>query len=377
MSQENISSLMQDLTKLTDAELKAYARKLSFDISKYHNFQLTKKIQLNSAYGAMGNQYFRFFDIRLAEAVTLSGQLVIQWIANEINKYLNGLLKTEGNDFVIAIDTDSIYLNLKDLVDAVYKDKLPDDKSKVVDFLDKVANEKIQAVIDKSCKELKDYLNARSQKMQMKRESIADKAIWTAKKRYILNVYDVEGVRYETPKLKLQGIEAVKSSTPEVCRQKIKDAIKIILTKSQKDLHEYIDKFKTEFKSLSPEQIAFPRGCNGLSTYSDVSTIYKKATPIHVRGALLYNRIIKDKKLDKKYPSINEGDKIKFIYLKEPNPIQENVITMTEEGLPTELNLHKYIDHELQFEKTFLDPLKIILDSINWSTKKQMSFDDL
>jgi DNA polymerase elongation subunit (family B) len=369
--------MIQDLSKLSDAELKAYARKLSFDISKYHNFQLTKKIQLNSAYGAMGNQYFRFYDIRLAEAVTLSGQLVIQWLAKDINKYLNGLLKTESVDYVIAIDTDSIYLNLKNLVTQVYKDGLPSDKSRVVDFLDKVAETKIQSVIDKSCKELREYLNARSQKMQMKRESIADKAIWTAKKRYILNVYDVEGVRYETPKLKIQGIEAVKSSTPEVCRQKIKDAIKLILTKTQSDLYKYIDDFKEQFKSLPPETVAFPRGCNGISTYSDNKLIYKKGTPIHVRGALVYNRLIKDKKLDKKYPCIHEGDKIKFLYLREPNPAQENVITMSEEGLPQELNLHKYVDYDLQFEKTFVDPLKIILDAINWTTKKQMSFDDL
>ncbi|CAB4141211.1 DNA polymerase subunit B [uncultured Caudovirales phage] len=368
---------MIDLTKLSDLELKAYAKKLSFDISKYHNFQLTKKIQLNSAYGAMGNQYFRFYDIRLAEAVTLSGQLVIQWIARDINKYLNNMLKSKDVDYVIAIDTDSIYLNLRDLVYTIYKDKLPDDKLKIVDLLDRFSEEKLQAIIDKSCTDLKTYLNARSQKMQMKRESIADKAIWTAKKRYILNVYDNEGVRFDSPKLKLQGIEAIKSSTPEVCRQKIKDAINVILTKSQKDLHKYIDDFKTEFKKLSPESVAFPRGCNGLSTYADSQTIYKKGTPIHVRGALVYNYLIKSKKLDKKYPCIQDGDKIKFLYMKEPNHIHENVITMSDSGLPVELNLHKYVDYELQFEKTFLDPLKIILDSIKWTTKKQISFDDL
>jgi DNA polymerase elongation subunit (family B) len=325
----------------------------------------------------MGNQYFRFYDIRLAEAVTLSGQLVIQWLAKDINAYLNGLLKTKSVDYVIAIDTDSIYLNLKNLVTTAYGDKLPDDKIKIVDFLDKVANTKIQSIIDKSCKDLREYLNSRSQKMQMKRESIADKAIWTAKKRYILNVYDNEGVRYETPKLKIQGIEAVKSSTPEVCRQKIKDAINIILTKSQTELHQYVDGFKSEFKSLSPETVAFPRGCNGISTYADGKTIYGKGTPIHVRGALVYNKLIKEKKLEKKYPCIQEGDKIKFLYLRTPNHIQQNVITMSENGLPQELNLHKYVDYELQFEKTFLDPLKFILDAINWSAKKTMSFDDL
>jgi DNA polymerase elongation subunit (family B) len=368
---------MIDLTKMSDQELRAYSRKLTFDVSKYHNFQLTKKIQLNSAYGAMGNQFFRFYDIRLAEAVTLSGQLVIQWISRDINKYINSLLKSNGVDYVIAIDTDSIYLNLRDLVYAIYNNKLPDDKSKIVDLLDKISEDKIQKVIDKSCNEIKTYLNSRSQKMQMKRESIADKAIWTAKKRYILNVYDNEGVRFDSPKLKLQGIEAIKSSTPEVCRQKIKDAINVILTKSQKELHKYIDDFKTEFIKLDPESVAFPRGCNGLTTYSDPKIIYKKATPIHVRGALVYNHLIKKMKLDKKYHCIQDGDKIKFLYLREPNHIQENVITISDDGLPAELNLHKYVDYELQFEKTFLDPLKIILDAIKWSATKQMSFDDL
>lgn len=368
---------MEDLKKLTDEELRAYERKLTFAISKYHNFQLTKKIQLNSAYGAMGNQYFRFYDIRLAEAVTLSGQLVIQWIARDLNNYLNTILKSGGVDYVVAIDTDSIYLNLKGLVAAIYGDSIPSDKSKIVDFLDKVANEKLQAVIDRSCKRLQKYLNARSQKMQMKRESIADKAIWTAKKRYILNVYDVEGVRYEEPKLKLQGIEAVKSSTPEVCRQKIKDAIKIILTLSQAELHRYIEEFRCDFRKMLPEDVAFPRGCNGLSTYADTKSSYKKGTPIHVRGALVHNRLIADAKLEKKYPLIGEGDKIKFLYLKEPNHIHENVITMGDGGLPSELNLHRYVDYDTQFDKTFLSPLKIILDAIQWSTKKQISFDDL
>lgn len=368
---------MKDLTNMSDVELKAYEKKLVFDISKYHNFQLTKKIQLNSAYGAMGNQFFRFYDIRLAEAVTLSGQLVIQWLSRDLNSYLNSLLKTESYDYVIAIDTDSIYLNLQKLVQTIYKNKPPEDKSKIVDLLDKVSEEKLQNVIDKSCLELKKYLNSRSQKMQMKRESIADKAIWTAKKRYILNVYDIEGVRFDTPKLKLQGIEAVKSSTPEVCRQKIKDAINIILTKTQKELHNYIDEFKEEFKKMNPEYVAFPRGCNGISTYTDYKRTYKKGTPIHVRGALVYNRLIKEKNLDKKYRCIQDGDKIKFIYLREPNSIQENVITMSDDGLPIELDLHKYVDYELQFEKTFLDPLRFILDAIKWTTKQQMSFDDL
>lgn len=365
-----------ELSKLSDSELKSYARKLSFDIAKYHNYQLTKKIQLNSAYGAMGSEYFRFFDIRLATAVTCSGQLVIQWLAQDINQYLNTLLKTENVDYIIAMDTDSLYIDVNKIVKLIFKE-LPEDKNKVINALDKFAEDKLQKVIDKSCLNLKEYLNAYSQKMVMKRESIADKGLWTAKKRYILHVYDSEGVRYEQPKLKIQGIEAIKSSTPEVCRKKIKEAIKIIITKNQEDLHTYIKEFKKEFKTLKPEIVAFPRGCNGLSDYHDSYAIFKKGTPMHVRGALVYNKMLKDYKLEKQYPCIEDGDKIKFLYLKEPNPTRGHVLAMTDSGLPQEFEIEKYVNYDLQFEKTFLDPLRIILNAIGWTTEKQHTLDDI
>lgn len=361
---------MTDLSKLSDAELKNEARRLSFDIAKYHNYQLTKKVQLNSAYGAMGNQYFRFYDIRLAEAVTLSGQMVIQWLARDLNAYLNNLLKSDSVDYVIASDTDSIYITLDALVKQVYK-KVPDDKVKVVDLLDKFSEEKLQAVIDKSAKNIKEYFNSFAQKMVMKRESIADKAIWTAKKRYMMNVFDSEGVRYETPKLKIQGIEAIKSSTPEVCRQKIKDAVKIIMTKTQSDLHKYIADFKKEFQTLPPETVAAPRGLN---TFDKEQT---KGMSIHAKGAVVYNELLKKHKLTKKYPQIEEGDKVRFLYLKLPNHMHSHVISLTEEGLPKELNVDKYIDYNVQFEKTFLDPLRIILEAINWTTEKVYTLDDI
>jgi len=365
-----------DLTTMSDQELETYATKLTFDISKYHNFQLTKKIQLNSAYGAMGNQYFRFYDIRLAEAVTLSGQLVIQWIAKDVNFYLNRLLKTDSIEYVFYIDTDSIYVCLENLVDKIYPNSSLVEKQKIVSALDKFCEDKIQSVIDESCKRLKQYLNCRSQKMQMKREAIADRGIWTAKKRYILNVYDNEGVRYEPSLLKIQGIEAIKSSTPEVCRSKISEAIKIMLNGTELDLQKFVKIFREEFETLNPEDIAFPRGCNGISKYSDYTTIYKSGTPAHTKGAIIYNRLLVEHDLTKRYESIQDGDKIKFIYLREPNPARDSVISVLD-VLPKELNLHKYINYETQFEKSFLDPLKYILDAIQWKAKKTASFADL
>jgi DNA polymerase elongation subunit (family B) len=342
---------------------------LEKDISKFNNIQMARKIQLNSAYGAIGNQYFRYFKLANAEAITLSGQVSIRWIENKVNEYLNTLLKTEDVDYVIASDTDSIYLNLGPLVTKFFSNRI-DDKAAIVSILNKVCQDKLEPFITESYEELAEYLSTYDQKMIMKRENIADRGIWTAKKRYILNVWDSEGVRYTEPKLKIMGIEAVKSSTPAVCRKKIKEALKIIMTQTEEDLIEFVTEFKSEFYQMPPEDVAFPRGVNGLTKWSDPVTLYRKSCPINVRGALVYNHQLKKHKLTYKYPLIQEGEKIKYLYLKTPNTVGQNVISFIS-NFPTEVNVHKNIDYKLQFQKSFLDPLKIILDTIGWKTEKQ------
>jgi DNA polymerase elongation subunit (family B) len=340
------------------------------DISKYKNLQMAKKIALNSAYGAIANKYFRFYDKRIAESITIAGQLAIRWVSDRLNLYLQKLLKTK-KDYVIAVDTDSCYLNLEDLVNKFFKDK---SKDQIIDLLDKICKEELQKIINASYEDMADYLNSYSQKMIMKREAIADRGIWTAKKRYMLNVYDSEGVRYTEPKMKIMGIEAIKSSTPKFCRDKIKEAIKIIMTSDQQTLQDYIDSVKTIFLTLPPEDIAFPRGVNNLSTYSSNITLYTKGTPIHVRGSLIYNNLLKKHDLLKSYTQIYEGDKIKFLYLREPNPIRENIISFNS-VLPKEFDLHQYIDYNLQFQKTFVEPISTILDAISWSSEKKSTLD--
>jgi DNA polymerase elongation subunit (family B) len=276
-------------------------------------------------------------------------------------------------DYVIASDTDSIYLNMGPVVERVFKGREKTTES-IVSFLDKVASMELEKYIESSYQELADYVNAYEQKMQMKRENIADRGIWTAKKRYILNVWDSEGVRYEEPKLKMMGIEAVKSSTPAPCRKMIKDALKLMMSGTEDEVIDFIENARKEFKSLPPEQISFPRSASDVQKYKSSSDIYIKGTPIHVRGALLFNHYIKQNKLTNKYSLIQNGEKIKFIYLKKPNTIHENIISFIQE-FPKELNLDKYIDYELQFEKAFLEPLKIILDSIGWSVEKTVNLD--
>jgi DNA polymerase elongation subunit (family B) len=337
--------------------------KLKKTISKFNNIQMAKKISLNSAYGAIGNDWFRYYNILVAEAITTSGQFAIRHIERCLNGYLNKILETNGEDYIIASDTDSVYICFDKLVGKVFKGET--DKSKIVDFLDKVATDKIEPFIDKSYQELADYVNAYEQKMQMKREVIADKGIWTAKKRYILNAHDIEGVRYKEPKLKIMGVEAVKSSTPAPCREKIKEALVIIMNEDSKVLNNFIQDFRKEFMQLQPDVVAYPRSVNGLNKWTESHNLFKKGAPIHCKGAILYNHLLKEKKLQGKYPYIQEGDKIKFLHMKVPNTYQSTSISFMTK-LPEELNLHSIIDYDMQFEKSFIEPLKFITGIIQW-----------
>lgn len=350
---------------------------LEKSISRYHNLQFAKKIQLNSAYGALGNQYFRWFDLKHAEAITMSGQLAIKWIESRMNVFMNKMMSTKNRDYVIASDTDSIYMVMDDLVTTIFGSELEvktnEKYIEIVRALDKFIEAKIEPYIEKSYQELSTMMNAYSQKMKMKRESIANKGIWTAKKKYILNVLNSEGVEYSEPKLKMMGIEAVRSSTPGVCRDRIKKALDIIMNKDETTLIKFVEEFRSEFMRMPYEDIAFPRGCKGMMEYHDSSTVYRKSTPIHVRGALLYNKMIKDNNITT-VEKIKDGDKIKFCYLTLPNPIRENVIS-TLGVLPKQFALEKYIDYNTQFQKSFIDPIENILNIIGWSYEKKNTID--
>ena len=340
------------------------------DVSRYNNIQMARKISLNSAYGAIGNEWFRYYDLRIAEGITTSGQLSIRWIEKSLNLYLNKLLKTKGEDYVIASDTDSVYITFDKLVDKVLKKRTDESedsyRGRAVDFLDTVAKEKVEPFIDRSYQALASYVSAYEQKMQMAREVIADKGIWTAKKRYILNAWDIEGVRFKDPSLKIMGIEAVKSSTPAPCRDKIKECLKIIMSGTEKDVNNFIQEFREEFMKLPPEDIAFPRSVNGIGSWSDSANIFKKGTPMHIKGVILYNHFVRQQKLTNKYPLIQEGEKIKFLNMRTPNRMQSNVISFMTK-LPKELDIHSHLDYDTQFEKAFIEPLTFIMNQIGWN----------
>jgi DNA polymerase elongation subunit (family B) len=262
---------------------------------------------------------------------------------------------------------------MKPLVDFIFKNKNPD-KLEIIDFLDSIFSTKIQDYVDDSYKELAEYLNAYAHRLHMKREKITDRAVFISKKRYIANVWDNEGVRYSEPELAMTGVEAIRSSTPAFCRDKIKQAIRLIMSSDENEMIDFIAKTREEFFKLTPEEVSFPKSINEVTKFMSNLTMYQKGTPIHVRGAILYNHYIKDKKLQRKYSIIKNGEKIKYCYLKLPNPIHENVISYIQK-LPPEFELEKYIDYNMQFEKTFLNPLKLILDIIGWKIEKQNTLD--
>ena len=344
---------------------------LTKEIARCNNIQMAKKISLNSAYGAIGNEHFRYYRLANAEAITLSGQVSIRWIENKMNGYLNKLLSTDKVDYVIASDTDSIYLNLGPVVTKFFGNK-SDDKNKIVELLDKVCQDRLEPFIERSYQELADYVSAYDQKMIMKRENIADRGIWTAKKRYILNVWDSEGVRYKEPKMKIMGLETARSSTPQYFRDKLYAAFKIIIGKTNDELISFVNDVRTETSNRPYEEVAFPRGVNNLEKYKHRTDIYSKGTPIHVRGALLYNHYLKKYGIENKHQRIQEGEKIKFMYLKTPNPIHENCISFFTE-IPDEFGIQKYVDYQTQYEKSFLEPLKNVLECVGWTHEHKIT----
>lgn len=364
----------KDLETLSDAELISLEKEIEKETAKNKTKQMVKKVLANSAYGFLGTPYGRFYDTRTAEAITLTGQLCLKTIVKMLDIYLNDLFKTKDVPYVLYGDTDSVYITLDALVNKVYGDNIPDD-DKVCTFLDKVCKQKLEPLIDTEFKKLEAKYNYIPDQLKMKREVIADKAIWVAKKRYIIRILDDEGVRLSKPKIKAMGLELKKSSTPSYCREILTESVDKIFNGTEQDVIEYIEECRKEFESKPLDEIAFPRGIQNLKKWKCVTEIVRKGCPIHVRGSIYHNELLKHYKLSRKYKPITTGNKIKYIYLKVPNPIGSHVIAFSD-ALPKEFELKDYIDYELQFSKSFVEPLKIILNAIGWKSFQENTLED-
>lgn len=339
---------------------------------QYNNIQMAMKIILNSAYGALSNQWFLFYNDDLAEAVTLSGQVVIQWAASHLNDFLNDLLKTNGKDYVIASDTDSLYIHLEAIVEQFKRSKPDATTEDVVNMLDSICGKKLQPEITKFYDELCQLMNGYQLKMRMKRESIAERGIWTGGKRYIMLVWDDEGVRYKKAKFKMVGIEAVRSSTPTVCRGAIEEAAEILIGMDEDKFINYMETFEQKFGDASLPDIARNSSVKDLAKYRNET----KSVPPHVAGALAYNDMIKKMNLGDYYPMIRDGDKVKFLKMKTPNPTFGKWIAFPNGELPKEFGIERYVDRQEHYQIGFLQPMTTLANAAGMSVERRHSLSD-
>ena len=364
---------MKNITEMSDDELLELYEDKKKASSQLHNKQMSIKILLNSLYGACANPYFIYFRPTIASSITKTGQLSVMWAEKSINEYLNRVLNTKGVDYVIYCDTDSVYVNFAPLVETAFSGTTPTiDQGE--DFIDKVCQSKVAEVISKGYEDLAETLNSYRQAMSMKREKINNRGLFIAKKRNILSTLNSEGVHYSTPKISVTGVEAVRSTTPAICRKKMMEGYEIIMNKTESDLRRFVADFREEFVNLAPSDIGKVSGTNDIESYMEGSSGFKKGCPIHIRGCIVYNNMIRSLKLEDKYELIRSGDKIKFLYLKLPNPTGENIISFPD-VLPNEFGVEKYIDYDLQFEKVFLSSMDIVLQPIGWSWEDKMTLE--
>lgn len=360
-----------DYTKLTDDELKAAYAEVNKKIVLKQTLQLALKVTANANFGAMAQQGFLFFDTRLAAAITDTGRFAIQYVANHFEKRLNDFFKTKDVKYQVYSDTDSFFVTIGNVVSKYYTGKSNED---IVEALDKLMENHLRKFVEEATEEVSKRQNFYQNTLFFKREKICSSGFWVAAKKYALKVYDNEGVRYSEPDYAITGIEVVRSSTPEIARKSLKECVIHVINKDIDALRLDVESAYKQFISASAEDIAFPRGANNLDKYSSDVTIYTKGCPIAVRGCLLHNFYINELNLGNKYQPIEEGAKIKFIYLKTPNTIKENIIAF-DEVLPPEFNLDKYVDRELQFQKVFMAPLDGIMKAVGWQLEEQSDLD--
>ena len=328
------------------------------------------KIFMNSLYGAMLNDYFRYSDVRMGESITLTGQYAIQWAECVVNRYLSRVVGP--GDYVIAMDTDSLYIDMQPLVDRFMSDA---DPGQVMTGIDRVCREKFEPMFESVMRTFCDRLGAREYTLDLTQERLCDRALWSIKKRYALRVVEEDRVRLAKPKIVAKGLESARSSTPAVLRTAFLEAIEIGFSEDAAALRRFVSDRRLWFSGLYPEDIASPSGVTDVDKYVRPEWTYASGTPIHVRAAILHNRLVEQMGLTDQVEFIRSGDKMKYVYLRLPNPIMENVIGFVD-VLPAEFGLHEHVDYDTQFEKKLLTPLETLYRSCGWNVRDDATLED-
>ena len=357
----------KDIDSLTEAELIEYIGIAETMTHKFDKQQHSAKILLNSLYGAMGTPYFRFFNIWCAEAITLTGQACTAQSYDVFNRFLQGILG-DTIDRVVAGDTDSAYVDLSDLIMKLYGTV---DLNVVIDSVTKLCDTVLADKLEKRFEKFAKSLNSMKNTIDMKREVIGA-AVFVAKKNNVFEVYDNEGIRYATPRQKITGLEAIRSSTPKYFQAKLKEGYKILFQEDESLAHKFVSMVFTDTMKLKPDDVAGVSTANNIENFLVGECGYASGTPKHIKGAIAYNHLIRD---SDNYQPIRSGDKVSVIQLKVPNPINSPVLAYND-NFPSDLLDESYVDRELDYHKYFIKPYQRVLSIVKWNTARVASLED-
>lgn len=340
-------------------DINAYNELISM-AGRSDTLQYTKKIQINAMYGAVGNAHSMFANSDMASGITSYGRLNIKMTTNYVISEINKM-SPDFNVYIIQQDTDSMYISLDSVVSAWDKTNTKTDAEKT-EFCDQFIKRFIQPKINESSSKIAYWFNAYEDSLEMDREVIADVMISTGKKRYTARILDNEGVRLTTPKKKIVGLEIKRSSTPGDVRKTLDGVLDLLFEGDNNKLIDYIEAYRKTHTTNSIDSISIPSGVSDIDKYDQIT----KSVPMHVRASKVMNDLIKRMNKESDYPLVVNGDKVKYVFLKEPNIIKSDVIAFKDPRMLEEFKLMKYIDYNRLFERTFINPVETLTNAIGW-----------
>ena len=340
----------------------------------YDRRQHAMKIKLNDLYGCYAINGWRYTDGHkiISKAITLTGQRLLQESIKNMNAYLNKYLKVTDKDYIITSDTDSLFIQVKDVliskgVDLTDKAACIEATLEIATELQKVANKFINRVARENFNIRGDHY------FELKQEVVIERGYFAGKRRYAMYIVNKEGVTVD--EMVMMGLDLMKSNMTPMYRKFGEELLQqIMFGTDKKEIDKRILDFKKYVKDLPIEDIAKPTGVKQVASYierkpgiGEIFSTLKLKCPINTKAAVWYNDLLRFKKLDKKYPCFREGDKMKYIQLKD-NPFRIDVIGLTGND-PEFINefIDKYADREQGFESSLMNKLVGIYEDLGWA----------